>query len=126
MLDITIFDILNTTIPNSNITFHNGRFYAYKNLLIDLHNELTLNLSKPTKNNTLLNQLNINIDKDPHIIRWIDTINTKYYHGIRFIIHHELTIDYYEKENQIYIIHLKPVPNSPNHRVIGKYNITTK
>ena len=55
---MTIFEFLN--IPDTYpIYIMDNRFYAYKDLLIDLHNNTQIKLKKPTKNNTLLQQLNI-------------------------------------------------------------------
>jgi len=55
---MTIFEFLN--IPDTYpMYFMDNRFYAYKDLLLDLHNNIEIKLKKPTKNNTILQQLNI-------------------------------------------------------------------
>jgi hypothetical protein len=56
---MTLFDILRIPETESPITFNDGRFYAYKNMLVDIHNKLPLTLSEITPNNKLFKQLNI-------------------------------------------------------------------
>ena len=132
---MTIFDILHTDPPNSPITFNNGRFYAYKNILVDLHNEISIDELKPiSQNNTLLNQLNIsdneyNIEHHhkyipPDISKpgYHETVEIIIYKYIEIKIHNELYIKYYENENEIYIDHLTPTPN-PLLKKHKRYNI---
>jgi len=67
---MTIFEFLN--IPDTYpIYIMDNRFYAYKDLLLDLHNNTQIKLKKPTKNNTILQQLNI-----PFIIDDVEYITT--------------------------------------------------
>jgi hypothetical protein len=56
---MTIFDILHIPIIEYPVTFHNNRFYAYKNILVDLHNEIPITLTELTPDNKLFKQLNL-------------------------------------------------------------------
>lgn len=104
---MTIFDILHIPTPDYAITFHNGQFYAYKDVLIDLHSEKLIELKPLTQNNTLFNQLNIPPKSlpsamwfDPNQIKkhkllhsfitylkidFNDNISVKYFHTIKYI-----------------------------------------
>ena len=64
---MTIFDILHIPIIEYPVTFpfHNNRFYAYKELLVDLHNEKQITLTELTPDNKLFKQLNLNPDELP-------------------------------------------------------------
>lgn len=72
---MTIFDILHITPPDYPVTFHNGQFYAYKDILIDLHNEKQIKLKPLTQNNTLYQQLNIDPKTLPSAMYYQGTID---------------------------------------------------
>lgn len=71
---MTIFNILHITPPDYPVTFHNGQFYAYKDMLIDLHNEKQITLKPLTQNNTLYQQLSIDPKTLPSFIYFDETI----------------------------------------------------
>lgn len=55
---MNIFEFFN--IPDTNpIYLLNNRFYCYKNIIVDLQDNIHITLQAPTENNTLLKQLNI-------------------------------------------------------------------
>lgn len=120
---MTIFDILHITPPDYPVTFHNGQFYAYKDMLIDLHSEKLIELQPLTQNNTLLIQLDVDIYNES-IYCVNKTIveedkNSMYpqYTSIQYLtfdihINNELKINYQENSDEVIITHHKPLQNS--------------
>lgn len=102
---MTIFDILNINPPEYPVTFLHGRFYAYKDILIDLHSESPITLQPITTNNNLFQQLNIN-ESDCNLKQYTWLYNGKYDHYTELIIHTQTqTIHYYQGNNHYIVKH---------------------
>jgi hypothetical protein len=118
---MTLFDILHIPETESPITFKDGRFYAYKNILLDLHNKIPIELQPLSIHNSLFKQLNISYSQTHYVILYPK--NTAF-SILEINIHHDLIVKYYENETEIKIEHHKPFHPSQNTQILKIHKIT--
>ena len=120
---MTIFDILDIPATDHAILFLDKRFYAYKDILIDLHKQTAITLKPLSKNNTLLNQLDVDVYNndiyyvhktivEEHKIWMYPQYKSIQYLTFNIHINNELKIIYHENADEIIITHHKPLINS--------------